>query len=92
MSAASKMRGIAEIANAAIPPEMNQLYDNMVEGIHQCAKKGLLGMGMVIDLPDHLLDYLPHIIADLRGGCFEVDVVEVEPSMQGIRARLYITW
>ena len=89
---AKKMRFIAEESEKKVPKEMDELYDQIVQGISSCAKKGLLGMTMTVDLPEELGDYCPHIVGDLRGGGFSIDVLSATALKNGYRLGLFITW
>jgi len=86
------MREIAESAEKKTPELMKDLYDQIVSGITQCAKKGMNGMGMSLEFPDELVEYLPHIVGDLRGGGFTVDIISYQPAAKGASVNLFITW
>lgn len=89
------MREIAKNAEKQTPKEMNELYDQVVTGIATCAKAGMLGMEMTVEVPDNLSTYVPHIIGDLRGGGLTVDVIAYAPLRSGLLGHsvsLFITW
>ncbi|QEQ95002.1 hypothetical protein HWC63_gp176 [Erwinia phage pEp_SNUABM_01] len=49
-------------------------------------------MALTTEIPEHLVDYCPHIVGDLRHGGFAVDIIAYEPTMQGITMSLFLTW
>lgn len=93
MNVANKMREIAENAEKRTPENLKTLYDQIVEGIAACAKKGMMGMGLSLELPEEMSDYLPHIVGDLRGGGFTVDVIAYQPTKKfSTLVNLFVTW
>lgn len=92
MSVANKMREIANNAEKQTPAEMKDIFDQIVNGIAQCAKKGMYGMGLSMDFPVEMSDYLPHIVGDLRNGGFTVDIIGYQPTMQGTSINFFVTW
>ena len=92
MTAAAKMVAISESAPKNLPKEMSDLYNGIVDGVHQCAVKGLRGISLTMEIPEHLVDYCPHIIGDLRSGGFKVDIIAFEPSRMGAQCTLFVTW
>lgn len=89
---ASKMREIANKSKKDTPKSLVELYDQIVNGISQCAKKGLFGMGMSLQFPEEMGDYLPHIVGDLRGGGFTIDIISYQPTKQGTSINIFVTW
>lgn len=89
---ANKMREIAGNAKKETPESLKDLYDQIVDGIAQCAKKGMYGMGLSLQFPEEMSDYLPHIVGDLRGGGFTVDVISYQPTKQGTAINFFVTW
>ncbi len=92
MSVANKMREIASNAEKQTPEEMKDIFDQIVNGIAQCARKGMFGMGLSMDFPEEMSDYLPHIVGDLRNGGFTVDIISYQPSVQGTSINFFVTW
>lgn len=91
-TAAQKMAQIAANAPKQLPTEMSDLYNEIVKGVAEAAKKGLRGTAMTIELPDHQCDYCAHIVGDLRAGGFQLDIIGYEPTMQGATITFFLTW
>lgn len=52
-----------------------------------------MGMGLSLELPEDMSDYLPHIVGDLRGGGFTVDVIAYQPTKKfSTLVNLFVTW
>ncbi|QXL90607.1 hypothetical protein [Salmonella phage NINP13076] len=49
-------------------------------------------MGLSLQFPEEMSDYLPHIVGDLRGGGFTVDVISYQPTKQGTAINFFVTW
>ncbi len=49
-------------------------------------------MGMSLQFPEEMGDYLPHIVGDLRGGGFTVDIISYQPTKQGTSINIFVTW
>lgn len=91
--AASRMREIAENAEKKTPEGMKKLYDEIVGGMSECARMGMFGMGLTLELPEEMSDYLPHIVGDLRGGGFQVDIIAYQPTKKfSTVVSLFVTW
>lgn len=92
MNAAQNMAKIAENAPKKLPEGMGDFFNGIVESVHKCALLGMRGMSLSTEIPDHLSDYCPHIVGDLRGGGFTVDIIGYEPTIQGVTMTLFLTW
>ncbi len=86
------MREIAGRAEKKTPESMKTLYDEIVNGVGTCAQKGMMGMGITMDFPEEVRDYIPHIIGDLRGGGFVIDIIAYQPSKNGVMINFFVTW
>ena len=91
-NAAQKMAEIAKNVPKALPEGMGDLYDSVVKSVQECALKAMSGMSLTLEIPEHLVDYCPHIIGDLRSGGFKVDIIAFEPSRMGVQCTLFVTW
>ncbi|AFC21310.1 hypothetical protein GAP31_128 [Cronobacter phage vB_CsaM_GAP31] len=49
-------------------------------------------MGLSMDFPVEMSDYLPHIVGDLRNGGFTVDIISYQPTVQGTSINFFVTW
>lgn len=94
MTAAEKMADISKSAPKGLPEGMGDLYDSIVNSVDACAKSGMRGMSLTMEIPDHLVNYCPHVVGDLRSGGFHVDIIAFEPSRLGLGATLtlFLTW
>ncbi len=88
---ANKMREIANNGEKQTPESLKELYDQIVDGIAQCARKGCTGWDF-LQFPEEMNDYLPHIVGDLRGGGFTVDIISYQPTKQGTAINFFVTW
>lgn len=86
------MAGVAASAPKNLPEGMSDVFNGIVESVHKCAVKGMRGMALSTEIPDHLIEYCPHMVGDLRNGGFTVDIISYEPSMQGATMSLFLTW
>lgn len=89
---ANKMREIAKNAEKNFPAGVKEIETMLVEAVAESAKMGLFGVGLTLQAPEELHNYIPHIIGDLRGGGLTVDVINVTMTVQGTDTGLFITW
>ena len=92
MNAKETLHSLAMKAPITLPKDMNELYDAVVATAKEKAVAGFLGCSFTLKIPDHLSDYIPHMIADLRSGGISVDVVGMNPEKDAVFVFLMLTW
>ncbi len=94
-NAGANLRRIALESDRKHPKEVREIYEQLVMFIQKNASEGRLGCLMTISLPEHLEEYLPHIIGDLRGGGMCVDIASYQrgrTAQQTVLVGLVVTW